>query len=296
MKIILHIGVHKTATTHIQSLLQSGTDLLKENGVTVSLPKTLRQEWLGVFLSVANKADEDITEAEIQRLRQIAPNGKRWIVSEENFAGIPYDFMVTEGFYPNVKRRLALFKRLFPHADIELFFSVRRYDRFYRSLYLEVVRNRGYIPFEKYYREESFSEYSWKAFLDRVTQVIPEEKITLWCYEEIAEILPAVIDKMAGFACYGQLAAKYATKRTRPSLSAKALEMLASEDLNEAGDMRRERVEKLLRMYPVGDLYPAFQPFDMQKQYSYQNKYNDDMQAVRQAYPRLCFMCSSEVS
>ena len=287
MTIKLYIGAHKTATTHIQSVLEYNQKNLKQHNIKLSTPNELRKSWLGNFLNLCHIKER----SHIEDLRKELPLSGIWILSDENFAGTPYEFKVSnQGMYPNVEQRLKCLKELFPTAKIELFFALRSYETFYRSTYLEVVRNRGYIPFEEYYSEEQFKHNSWLNVIKMFTSVISEENITLWCYEDIKIVMPTIINAMTGLNNAKELMQNYPTRKTRESLSKKSIEVLASLSSVMSQEESKKIVEIINNKYPLSDTYPKFIAFDTEKAEKFQIKYQQDIVNIKNRYPKIKFL------
>ena len=290
MTIKLYIGAHKTATTHIQNLLEHNKEILLKKNIKISTPNHLRESWLNLFMNYCHKDNK----AHIEQLQNEAPKDGIWILSDENIAGTPYEFMVSnEGMYPNVKKRLTCLKELFPDVKIELFFALRSYDTFYRSTYLEVVRNRGYIPFEKYYDEDKFKTNSWETVIKMFTEVIPQENITLWLYEDIKNIMPKIINSMTELNNYEELILNYPLKKTRPSLSKKSLHVLASLYPVLSQEESKKIIEDVNEKYPIGEKYPKFIAFNKEKSIKFQKKYRENIISIKNEYNKINFLKGS---
>jgi len=287
MTIKLYIGAHKTATTHIQSLLEYNKETLVKSQIKLSTPTSLRKSWLNDFLKYCHKNEK----TNITKLQNEAPTNGIWILSDENIVGTPYEFMISnKGMYPNIKKRLQALKKLFPIANIEIFFAIRSYEKFYRSTYLEVVRNRGYIPFEEYYQEEKFMKNSWIDVIKMFTETIPQENITLWCYEDIDTLMPHIINRMTEQENAKELIAKYPIKKTRESLSSKTIEVLASLSSEMTQKESKKIIETLNKKYPLGEQYSKFIPFTTKTSRIFQEKYKHDINFIKHNYQQINFI------
>jgi len=287
MIIKLYIGAHKTATTHIQGIFEHNKTILKAQNIKISTPTELRKSWLKLFMDCCHKNQR----AYMAQLKDEAPKNGIWILSDENIVGTPYEFMVSnEGMYPNIKKRLLLLKELFPDTKIELFFALRSYETFYRSTYLEVVRNRGYIPFEKYYDKKKFTKNSWKTVIEMFTDVIPQEQITLWLYEDIKTIMPNIINSITGLNNYKELVNNYPLKETRPSLSKKTLDVLASLYTSLTQEESKKIIEDINKKYPIGNKHFKFIAFDNSTLEIFQKKYEMDIEDIRRKYKKINFL------
>lgn len=282
MIIKLYIGAHKTATTHIQSILEANKEPLLKNNITISTPNILRPKWIQLFMNYChhNKLSNK------EELLALSPKHGTWIFSEENFVGNSYELSQTSTLYPNILLRLKCFVELFPKAKIELYFSIRSYETFYRSTYLEVVRNRGYLPFDAYYKEALFQSKSWVNVIEMFSQVIPEENITLWCYEEVHNLMPQIIDLITELNNAKALIENYPIKKTRESLSNKTLEVLASLSSVMTQEESQKIVEVINKKYPQGNEYSKFIAFDNEKLKKLKIKYKRDIKYIQKKYPK----------
>ncbi len=273
MNIKLYIGAHKTATTHIQSMLENSKNILIENGIKLLTPKNLRPNFLDSLIKVVNSSVlEDI---------------KTLIIAEENIIGVPYDFKIYHGIYPKIQNRLNNIKNIFPNADIEIFFSIRAYDSFYRSIYLEVVRNRGYMPFNKFYNKKKFKDNSWVFVLESISAIVPKENITLWCYEDLHELFPLIIDNLTGLKKSDEIISKYKVQRTRASLSSKTIKVLDSFYSSGNQEEGSKIIEYLNNKYPLNKINLPYLPFNELEVTGLKDKYIEDIKLIQNLYPNI---------
>jgi len=292
LDLVLYLGAHKTATTHLQGILRENRAVLESQNIKLSSPSDVRKEWLPVFFKFCNKNDQTALE----QVRALAPQKGKWILTEENIAGVSNDFAVLPGMYPKVGERLACLSRVFTGADISLFFSLRSYDSFYRSAYSEVVRNRGYIPFFEFYDEERFRENSWLEMVRQFANVIPEEKIILWRFEDFRSLAPTLIEKLTGIEEVQPLIDSYEAERTRPSLSQKTMDILS--DLYPVLDRKEslKLVERINRAYPVSEGYAPLSTFDEVQTKRFKQAYERDVEMIKKEFPGIQFLTPEGVS
>jgi len=113
VKIILHLGAHRTATTTLQSGLERNATGLADLGLAVWTPRRTRS---GLFSGLIHKP-EDVTER-IERLghratgvirieiERLARQGMRQLlISEENMLGAARNNLRCERLYPLVDER-----------------------------------------------------------------------------------------------------------------------------------------------------------------------------------------------
>lgn len=285
-KIKLHIGAHKTATTHIQCLLaQSRPHLSSNYNIGLSIPSDLRAEWIPLFFEITKTNNK-----KIDQLYSLSPRRKTWIFSEENFSGSSYELTYATSLYPNLKERLAKFYQLFSHADIEVFFSIRSYETFYRSAYLEVIRNRGYFSFNKFYNDSRFKSYSWVHVIDAIASIIPQNNITLWQYEDTKDLLSIILSKLTDIDDISILKEAYTQKVTRPSISQKTLEEIKELSKSITQEQTIDLIEKLNKVYPSNTTNRIFYPFNEPEERAFQRRYLDDIQSIKCKYPKINFL------
>jgi hypothetical protein len=285
MKIKLHLGAHKTATTHLQQMLFQNQMLLKKNSIKISIPKDLRQKWLPNVLEYLQTQNNALLETIVPKV-----NIKIWIISEENISGVSYDLKIHRGIYPFLKERMECFREIFQDYEIEIFFALRSYEEFYRSAYLEVVRNRGYIPFDEFYNEKRFENNSWVSVVDSLVEVFRQKSIVLWRYEDFRLLEPLIVKKITQLEDIDGILSSYQVETTRPSLSAKSLEVLKSFYGSGHNVEGFGLVEHLSQKYPVGKEFTAFMPFNQSQIDAFQAQYKNDIDFLRKNYPNIKFL------
>jgi len=286
INIKLYLGAHKTATTHLQGILMANRSVLLKQNIKISVPQDIREEWLPNFFKYCSKNNQKL----LPKIQEIAPKRGSWILTEENIAGVSNDFTIFPGMYPKMGERLKCIKEVFNNADIELFFSLRSYDSFYRSAYSEVIRNKGYIPFEEFYNEIRFQNNSWFELVKRFVSVIPQEKITLWCFEDFKDLIPELLKKMTNTSSPQKLIKEYKAEITRPSLSQKTIDILESlyPVLNRGESLAI--VERINNKYAVSAGYAPLSTFSNEKITSLKIQYEKDIKAIKREFPNINFL------
>jgi len=285
-KLTLYLGAHKTATTHLQGILHANRSRLKEKNIQLSMPGDVRKEWLPAFFHWCNHKDE----ASRLTMEKMAPSQGTWLLTEENIAGVSNDLTIKSGIYPHIKSRLACLHKAWPQAEMSLFFSLRSYETFYRSAYSEVIRNRGYIPFKKFYDEERFRGNSWVDTVKKFVAVIPEERITLWRYEDFRSLVPEILSRMTGIDDAESMISAYAPETTRPSLSQKTVDIL--DDLHPVLDRKESKklVERINNAYPVSGGYAPLRTFSPEQEEAFRRQYDEDVAEIRRRWPKINFL------
>ena len=287
MNIKLYIGAHKTATTHIQNILANSRESLSDHGISLSIPSDIRPKWLPLL----NKYIEAESDETLEKIRKISPSTESWIIAEENIPGVSKEFKTKSGIYTSLEKRLTSIKKAYPDAKIDVFFSIRSYDSFYRSAYLEVVRNNGYFPFDEFYDANRFKDNSWLSVIESFTNVFDQKHVYLWRYEDLSQLLPVILNNLTSlptdFAL--KMIADYEIKITRPSISAKTLDLLSSSLVNSKSESI-ELLEQLNKRYPANQHNGYYQPFDLETINTFKNDYKLDSQSILEQYPSINFL------
>jgi len=285
-KIILYLGAHKTATTHLQGILHANRECLAEERIRLSMPSDVRKEWLPAFFHWCNHKDAESK----QTMDRLVPVEGTWLLTEENIAGVSNDFSRLPGMYPKIDKRLKFLRKAYPDVEMELFFSLRSYETFYRSAYSEVVRNRGYLPFDEFYDKERFRSNSWLEMVRRIVQVIPQERITLWRYEDFRTLVPEILRRMTGVENTEAMIAAYHAETTRPSLSQKTIDILDALHPVLNRHESKKLVERINHAYPVSEGHAPLRTFTPEQEERFRRQYQEDVEAIRSEFPKINFL------
>jgi hypothetical protein len=185
----LHLGAHKTATTHLQETLALRRDWLVARGVDV-LPmpavRALRLPpaagWKAWRLRLGWPMRRAI-EAAVAPLRQ-GPG--RVAISEENLIGFPQHLMGGP-FYPKAARRLAGFGALAAGGRLHVFFAVRSFERLLPSAYIQRLRHHPHPRLDGFgpIRAAALRQPpSWTELLLRLRDTLPGARFTVWRQED----------------------------------------------------------------------------------------------------------------
>ena len=225
--VVLHLGAHKTASTHLQHAIIAAKPL---DGVAFYGPRLLR----GIGDSIPERFGFpfDPDTAKVSRLspRQMLAQmaeGAAWLVlSEETFAGklqrgwgrIPTPLYFTA---PARVERLAQIVGEAGGPQIDLCLAIRNPTDFLGSAYSQILcGNRIVLP-EKYRAKNAVADIDWADYVARLRAVPGVGKVTVWRQEDYAELFPQVCCAMVGRDDISVLQA-----RVQPRLSAKAVDAI----------------------------------------------------------------------
>ena len=157
-RIILHLGLHKTATTSLQDFLTENIPALLRHGVRFIPLQRMRTDVTPLFWAIdkgrRNKLVEFIDAVEQDTL----------LLSDENMIGVPGE-LTQGGVYPYARNRVVSFCEDLKDLQITIFLTLREPQWFITSMYSEYLRHNDFIPFEGFIAALDCGNFSFrKAF------------------------------------------------------------------------------------------------------------------------------------
>jgi hypothetical protein len=275
MKIHLHIGVHKTATTYIQSRLNASVFKLNKAGIGYFPLWDFRTSaWRDVMKIEPNGFRlEDHLHSFFPKFRPAHVEGL--IISDENLIGLCGSFVKSGRLFHGARQRLAHLRRLFAGHEVSLFCAVRSYDTFLSSAYCEALRtNTRYISFDDFRNSLKWTSVNWTRVLAGFEAGLEPNHIHLWKYEDFEEKSEQIFRTLA----FGEppVAKAVDDAPVYKSFSHTAVDAIDSV----AKQLGPVIAAKLAR--PIGDAlkktdgYPAFQPWNETDKLRLEKQYLED--------------------
>lgn len=260
-QIMLHVGVHKTATTHMQASLRLSRARLNAAGVSYWDLKTLRAGGSDV-------ADHlQLAEGRLASgVKQMLDGHDRLLISEENMLRLPYK--MGEGPNPILYERghqlIAQMGQGAPEQQVDVALSLRDYASYFRSLYTQTLMG-GYFPsFKRFITRSSYDVCTWVHLVDRIHALPNVLRIIVWRYEAYGMLVQTIFAGMIG-EDLGTI--PLVPERSRSGLSEQAVAALRDHQARDPGHNRR--LHKIPRRpiaqaardaFPTGAQYPKFDP------------------------------------
>lgn len=159
-EIILHLGVHKTATTHIQSRLWNSREKLLNHGIQYIGLGQLR-EIMTSKLGGGHSASDIVTA--------LTPymDAEKLVISDENILG-GTDMPESKKLYSGARSRLNILVSALHQYPITAHITLRDYADYLISRYCESLRHYKFRNFNGYYKNTDFSTISWLDLLDDI--------------------------------------------------------------------------------------------------------------------------------
>lgn len=163
-EIALHLGVHKTATTYIQSRLWNTREELVRHGINYIGLDDLRSRLTSKLGDVAF-GKQEVFDALYPFL-----NCDRFIISDENILG-GTDALRRQGFYPWAKQKVKKVVNGLEGCEVEIYVTIRSFPEYLVSRYSESLRHFKFRTFEDYMSGISDKNISWLPMLDDLVAV-----------------------------------------------------------------------------------------------------------------------------
>ena len=278
--VILHIGAHKTATTHLQMALQSARPALSAQGVAFYGPTQLRKdgqflpERLGLpFAKVQSSVD---AKAEWQSM---VGDAKRVVLSEENFVGVlnRKGAQLVTPLYSNAVERIAALASVTAPEGIDVFLSIRAPATFLNSAYSQILMSGGQVRPEIFKAKNPLPTVDWVKYINRLTHIQSLRSLTVWPYEDYAAHFLKIVSLMVGSGPAKSV--NWESEWAHRSLSARAVAEIMELDQTE----RSTRKAKLIKSkFPVSESFAQFDVFSGEDHARSGVLYADQIRAIEQ--------------
>jgi hypothetical protein len=193
LKVILHIGAHRTGTTSLQRSLWQNRVKLKQNGVVYWGPSVTRG---GRFSGLLRGPGAETRETarriarnsgairlEMQRLEGRGMD--TLLVSEENILGSMRLNLRLGLLYPGLQQRLARFHAVFGGVCTRIGLSIRPYDDFWASSLAYAIRA-GVAGFDTETAVRLTRQTrSWRRVIDDVARAFPAAEVVVWEFDRL---------------------------------------------------------------------------------------------------------------
>lgn len=215
---IIHLGVHKTATTHFQSRLYNSIPTLAQAGVGyLGLDKTRELITSKIF---GNFKIED-------SLEKLLNEEKRLLISDENIIG-GTDKLRSELIYPDATSRLNFLFNKIPVDICDVHITIRNPEDYLISRYCEYLRHYKFMSISEYFDSFDLKIFSWMPLISAIENVTGKNvQVTL--FENVFDDEDAYLQKLTGVDInFAQASEGASIRRSKISLeSYRILEHLA---------------------------------------------------------------------
>jgi hypothetical protein len=285
MKIQVHLGVHKTATTFIQSQLHDNRSLLSAKGVGFAAIRAVRKQFTVVFdrLSWIDAVWRPLTRPYLsKRLNGLLDQyraGDTFILSDENLMGLISANYWTGRLYPRSGARVEILDSLLKQHDVHYFICIRRYPDYLTSSWLQLASRGKAPPFAKYRAKFSPASRGWQEIVGDVVKAVGADRLTVWTYDWFRDDPARAFTLLAPDIGFSVPEAEL-RRDILPSLTVKGLKVITQlEPFLSAAELKH--MGRLMRTFPFEAPNPRLEIGDPALLEAYERKYQDDLARIR---------------
>lgn len=285
MKVLVHLGVHKTATTFIQSQLANNRPALAGKGFGMSGIWAVRRRFTNLFDRLAwfdpvwRFLTRPALRRRIDRLVAETAGAETFLLSDENLPGTLSANYLFGRLYPFAGMRARMLEGVLAGYDTHYFLCIRRYPDYLVSSWLQLA-TRGKPPaFEKYVEKFAPDARGWAELVDDLARAIGRDRLTVWTYDWFAEDPRRVFDLLAPGTDF-VLAEEELKREILPSLTIKGLNVvgLLEEHLTKS---ELKRMSRLVRNFEFDEPNPRLEITDPALLAAYEDKFRADLDRIR---------------
>lgn len=292
--VVVHGGVHKTATSHIQAILQRNAGRMRKEGVHYVHHRDTRKDYTvptqlngyeKIGLDYKTKvSDKDLARKSRKFFEGVgAGPGERIILSDENMPGHSGHCVRSGLLYSRRDVLIPIFAQNIPYPVTEVHLAIRNYADFFASTFVEFLRSASgeKVITEAQMKRAVLSNLpSWTGFIDLVISCFPEARLTVWRHEDFGALSSRIIGNLCGPSIDPDSLAEPKRKRGRPSASHRAVQELLMAIEREGGDAALARRVEIQDAYPRGKDYPGYDPWTPAERAHLTRLYDQDIAQI----------------
>jgi len=285
MKILVHLGVHKTATTFIQSQLANNRAELSDKGYGVAGIWVVRKRFtylfdkLSFFDPVWRFLTRPILRRRLERIIGKSSTADTFLLSDENLLGLISANYWRGALYPWAGMRVKILKSLFGARETHFFLCIRRYPDYLTSSWLQMA-SKGKAPaFDKYLEKFPPEGRGWSDIVGDIAGVCGAQNLTVWTYDWFSED-PARVFTLLAPGIDFTVPEKELKREILPSLTIKGLNVINQlEDHLSRGEIKR--LSAIIRTFEFDEPNPRLEIGDPALIKAYDDKFRSDIERIR---------------
>ena len=278
IKIIVHAGAHKTASTHLQNRVLENENLVVKSGCSYLGPEKTRDQ-LGTLWRALGRSDTP--DEQKRKLAALAAGQPRLVISEENIIGGFKDSMNGPNraiLYPKAVERLARLAQLVAPNPLHIAIAVREPSSYYVSVYNQLLLSGRFQTWERFSKGLDPTAVKWSDILRPIAEIPGVAAVSIWRYEDYHRLLPQILNTLLGQPRPD--IPLHMEKRMHEGLSECAVQACCT--WHAAGyDGRLGAVAR--EDFPVSDAYPKFSPWPEELMRESRAAYGRDIEALGRA-------------
>ncbi len=284
----IHIGAHKTATTHIQDTLESICQELEDADIEYISRENIRNMrrfptlnwWQRQPILQRYYSKKDIQNHWINSYKGMS---ETLLISEENILG-GVSGLLGSRIYPNMEKNLATLFFLKGDSKIALFLSTRSFDSILPSAYAQQARKAKVKPggFDVIKKTVLNKPPKWSSIIKRIINLVDADHLKIWKYEDYANNQ----DFFLSYLCKNKIPSfpYIPPPTTTRSPSAEAIRLL--EEICPRLP-RKKRKEEAARICSLDSSSNSFRPFSIHEAAILRESYEEDLAFIEKNHPNI---------
>lgn len=287
MKVLVHLGVHKTATTFIQSQLANNRQALAKKGFGMAGIWAVRKRFTNLFDRLAwfdpvwRFLTRPILRRRLERLMGESESRRldAFLLSDENLIGTLAANYVFGRLYPWAGMRARILAGLLAAHDVHYYLCIRRYPDYLVSSWLQLASKGKPPAFEKYVEKFQPEGRGWAELVADLAAAVGRERITVWTYDWFTEDPRRVFTLLAPGTDF-VLSEEELKREILPSLTIKGLNVISLLEEHLSGAELR-RMSRLVRHFEFDEPNPRLEITDPALLAAYETRYRADLDRIR---------------
>lgn len=293
--VVVHGGVHKTATSYVQSILQRNAGKLRKSRVYYIHHRDTRKEYtypcqLNGYEKLGLDYRRKYSDDDLKKLsknffkRTKAKPGGRIILSDENMPGHCGQCVQSGKLYSRRKMLIPIFAENIYYPTQEVHLAIRNYADFFASAYVEYLRSakgEGVLRENEMKRAVLSKMPNWVKFIEVVQEAFGDARLILWRHEDFRALSSTILGNLCGPDINVEDLAMPKRSRGRPTASHRAVrELLAEVERIGSAEALKKRVE-IQDAYPRGTDYPGYDPWTEAERDHLTRMYDRDVAEIK---------------
>lgn len=281
----VHIGAHKTATTHLQDTLEAALPQLAGHGVTY-VPRELFRSTgglpkVGMIGRLLRTAGFSLPGLPAGHWLDKARQAETLLLSEENLLGSASD-LLQRHLYPEAVSRLQALRQTAGNVRMSVFLAVRSLDTLLPSAYAQRSRFGRSRPgeFESVRKLALQQPVRWLHLVERLVKIFPPADITIWRFEDYTATPERFLSELCGVSTLHFPVLETPSSTRSPSAEA----ILATEQLD-PGMPRKARERAAIAICENDTGSRRFKPFSPEEASLLAEAYATDLATIQSRYP-----------
>jgi hypothetical protein len=279
MRIHVHVGVHKTATTYIQHSLAANQSQLNALGIGFMPLTRFRKAFTDNLdeLAKVSARIEYVVQYFFADVKPVSPVGL--ILSDENLVGDSLEIAIAGRPLISGRRRLGLLNEILAGHEVTMFMAIRNYADYIASSYAEALRALPeFVTFDAVKARLRADAFDWPRIIAAFCDSLRPAHVRLWRFEEAREDMDAIVRAIA-FDFPGELN-KAIGDQGRYSLSQTAVDELHELAARKGPAAATKRLDEIRSVFGDYANEPSFKPWSQAEHRQWSQKYDADCRRI----------------